>query len=316
MTKKEYLKKLEELIFALPQEEKTEALEYYSNYFDDANDDDEVFKELGTPEELAKSILEKFACVPEKAKKEEENSSESEGNENFEKKFNNSNSESENLFYKFPKESVKNLGISIGVGNIVLKSGTDFIIETRGVLRDELRCEINQAGTLIIENKRKFLFKKLSTHDNKNYWTPRFLITIPEGVKIENTKFAIGAGNLNSKNLNFHSNRTMIDVSAGNFVVSGLNSNSSSIRCGMGNIEIKGILSGYSKIDCGMGNVAIKMPVENTNYSYDAKISIGSVVFNKEKRSGFAQNYYSEQKENHFSIKCGMGEVKILFENQ
>ena len=72
MTKKSYLKKLESLIQALPADERKEALDYYSNYFDDADDDDKVFEELGEPEELAKAIIEKFSCVPASPKKEEE----------------------------------------------------------------------------------------------------------------------------------------------------------------------------------------------------------------------------------------------------
>ena len=75
MTKKTYLKKLESLIQALPADERKEALEYYSNYFDDADDDDKVFEELGEPEELAKAIIEKFSCVPASPKKEEKDES-------------------------------------------------------------------------------------------------------------------------------------------------------------------------------------------------------------------------------------------------
>ena len=56
MTKKQYLKKLEYCIQALPAEERNEALEYYSDYFDDADDDDKVMQELGEPEDLAKTI--------------------------------------------------------------------------------------------------------------------------------------------------------------------------------------------------------------------------------------------------------------------
>ena len=51
MTKGEYLKKLKDLIQALPAEEQEEALSYYSDYFDDAESDDKVIEELGSPEE-------------------------------------------------------------------------------------------------------------------------------------------------------------------------------------------------------------------------------------------------------------------------
>ena len=81
MTKKAYLKKLENLIQALPEEERKEALDYYSSYFDDADDDEKVFQELGKPEELAKAIIEKFSCVP--AKKNSAEKAESDEEEFF-----------------------------------------------------------------------------------------------------------------------------------------------------------------------------------------------------------------------------------------
>ena len=39
MNREEYLKELKNCIQALPVEEQNEALDYYYNYFEDANDD-------------------------------------------------------------------------------------------------------------------------------------------------------------------------------------------------------------------------------------------------------------------------------------
>jgi uncharacterized membrane protein len=64
MKREEYLKELKNCIQALPIEEQNEALDYYFNYFEDANDDEKVISELGSPEELAEEIKAKFACVP------------------------------------------------------------------------------------------------------------------------------------------------------------------------------------------------------------------------------------------------------------
>ena len=75
MTKEEYLNQLKMHLNALTQDELTEALQYYSDYFEEANDDQKVINELGTPEELAKIIIEKFANVPVKTEKETEETS-------------------------------------------------------------------------------------------------------------------------------------------------------------------------------------------------------------------------------------------------
>ena len=65
MNRDEYIKNLRTFIQpVLTLEEQEEALQYYMDYFEEADDDEKVMKELGTPEELAKTIIEKFANVP------------------------------------------------------------------------------------------------------------------------------------------------------------------------------------------------------------------------------------------------------------
>ena len=234
--------------------------------------------------------------------------------EDFDAKQNDGNQSGEKKYFFFEKDKVKNLGISIGVGNVFLRNGKDFQVETRGINSENFRCEINQAGTLIIENRRNIPGKRFFSHDSKSHWCPRFLITLPAETVLENLKINLGAGQLRSEKLNLTSARTMLDVSAGNFELSGIKSSVNSIRCGMGNVKINGIFTEYTEIDCGMGSVQIKMPVTSEKYAYEGKVAMGNIQFAKEKRSGFAQNYSGARSENHFSIKCGMGEVKVLFD--
>ena len=58
MTREEYLTALKNNIQSLTLDEQNEALQYYSDYFDDANDDAKVMEELGSPEEVAAHIRE------------------------------------------------------------------------------------------------------------------------------------------------------------------------------------------------------------------------------------------------------------------
>ena len=63
MNRKEYLERLEQLLLVLPCEEREEALQYYSDYFDDAGIENEenVILELGSPEEVAAKIRAGYA---------------------------------------------------------------------------------------------------------------------------------------------------------------------------------------------------------------------------------------------------------------
>ncbi len=58
MTRTEFMQELERLLSGISEEERREAIEFYENYFEEAGKDkeDEVIKELGSPEEVAESI--------------------------------------------------------------------------------------------------------------------------------------------------------------------------------------------------------------------------------------------------------------------
>ena len=60
MNRNEYLKELQTYIQALPVEEQKEAMDYYYNYFEDADNDEKVIAELGSPAKLAEEIKAKL----------------------------------------------------------------------------------------------------------------------------------------------------------------------------------------------------------------------------------------------------------------
>lgn len=60
MNQKEFMERLEKLLFRISIEERDEALQYYKNYFEDAGEENEaqVISELGSPEKVAATIME------------------------------------------------------------------------------------------------------------------------------------------------------------------------------------------------------------------------------------------------------------------
>lgn len=59
MNQKEFMERLEKLLFRISIEEREEALQYYKNYFEDAGQENEaqVISELGSPEKVAATIM-------------------------------------------------------------------------------------------------------------------------------------------------------------------------------------------------------------------------------------------------------------------
>ena len=65
MNKDEYLKALEHNLQSLTENDRQEALIYYKNYFEDAGEENfqQIITQLGSPEQLAKSILHNYPGV-------------------------------------------------------------------------------------------------------------------------------------------------------------------------------------------------------------------------------------------------------------
>ncbi|MCI8624347.1 MAG: DUF1700 domain-containing protein [Provencibacterium sp.] len=64
MTREEFMRALDSCLYALSPEERASAIQYYTEYFDDAGPERErqVIEELGSPREVAKQILKDFSA--------------------------------------------------------------------------------------------------------------------------------------------------------------------------------------------------------------------------------------------------------------
>ena len=306
MTRDEYMTALKNNIQSLTVDEQNEALQYYSDYFDDAGDDAKVMEELGTPEEVAKVIRERFSNTLVKDSNAKENDDKEENSSGASGRY-------EALYYEFKNSDVKNVEFSFGAAEVVMIPGKKFSVETRGIAKDNLMCRIDGEKTLVVKNLNKLSGFNFFNHaDRPGRIVPRILISVPEGAKLERFKAAIGAGNFVTKDISVSFEKGIIDVGAGNFVLKKIEGNNINMRCGMGNLNIEGSIKGVSNIDCGMGAIKLSLTGNAADYSYDAKVGLGDFKFNDEKRSGVCQVYASDRKANHFSVNCGMGSVNII----
>ena len=307
MTREEYLKELKSSIMSLSSDEQAEAIQYYSDYFDEADDDEKVMRELGSPEELAKTIIEKFANALVDTKKAGEGDTEDDDQSGEDSS---GDCSIDALYFEFAKNDVKNLSMDFGAAEVALIEGDKYSIETRGLQKECINCYLSKEGTLVVSNTRRFNLNFWS-HNRRSRIVPRLLVTLPKNAAVEKFRIAIGAGQLTSRTLSFKCNTGTIDVGAGNMVLNGIFGGRLDMRCGMGNLDFKGSVSGNVNLDCGMGNVRLDLKGDPKSYSYDAKVSLGDFCFNNEKKSGVCKIYNNQKKENHFSVNCGMGSVTI-----
>lgn len=317
MNKESYMNTLKSCIQALPQEEQGEVIEYYTNYFDDAGDDKKVIEELGDPEKLAEEIKAKFACVPEKVAsvKTEDNNK---GGERIEDGHNTSYdaySDISAMKFSFDNASVKNLDMSLGAAEIVMVPGQQYTVETRGIDHSGFRCELSVRGTLIVDNSRRLPSWHFFDHTNPRNTHPRILITIPENAFLDIFRIKVGAGAFRTHNVSVTCNTALLDVSAGQLIFDRLKGGQVDLRCGMGELRMSGSVTGVSNIDCGMGSIDMSLSGNPEQYSIDAKVGLGEVRFNNERKSGLGEMLCQTRKINHFSANCGMGSIVINMVN-
>ena len=307
MTREEYLKELKSSIMSLSSDEQAEAIQYYSDYFDEADDDEKVMRELGTPEELAKTIIEKFANALVDTKKAGEGDS---GSEDKDGDSSSSGRSIDALYYEFNKNEVNKISMDFGAAEVVLIEGDKYSIETRGLPEECLNCYLSKEGTLVVSNSHRFNLNFWS-HNRRSRLVPRVLVTVPKNTEVEKLRIAIGAGKLTTKALSLKCASGNVDVGAGNMVLNGISGGRIDMRCGMGNLEFKGSITGNVNIDCGMGSVGLELKGNPKSYSYDAKVGLGDFRFNDDKKSGVCQIYNNQKLDNHFSVNVGMGSVVI-----
>ena len=151
MTREEYLKQLKNNLPSLTNDEIQEALQYYSDYFEEAGDDEKVMNELGTPEELAKVIIEKCSNALAKTKVSDESKNEYEEQDN--------SAVYDAMYYEFDPKKVKSLFMHFSAAEIVVISGNKYSVETRGISKNFISCHLNSEGVLTINNFKKLNIK-------------------------------------------------------------------------------------------------------------------------------------------------------------
>lgn len=304
MKKEDYLSQLKQKISVLSDDDIDRIIQYYSDYFEEAKDDEKVVRELGAVEKLGNSLISKYQVSVETVVVSESENKDVESVES-EKTI----SEGA-LFYSYAAESVHNLYCNFGAAEVVAISGKKFSIETRGISEENLNCNLSPEGYLSINNTKKINLNFFS-HDRTARVVPRILLTIPEKISLDKIRIVIGAGSFESKETSILYKNGSFEAEAGSLVLNNISGGRVNVHCGMGKVELEGKIKEHSFVDCGMGSVKISVSGDKEQYSYDAKVGLGDFKFNEIKKNGVGKVASEQKLNNHFSVNCGMGSVNI-----
>ncbi len=337
MTSKEYLKDLKKLIKTLPVEEQDEALDYYTQYFDDAlaaaeemsegKTEDElmeaIIKDLGTPEQLAAEIKDKFASVPATTGKRYDYKKEQrpEGFEEDGEYFKGRRAYAENARVATGPFIVKSAGVQkleldCNMAEVVIipAKGNEIIAEGRGPRGFGMKFDLDN-GTLRIKNNlkeaRMFFRKRTGFPFGMN--TPRILVELPENLRLESFVIEMSAGAIRAENLSVTTGRFGVAINAGDVKVQGVTSDKTKIDCNAGSVSVKGTFRGKTLLDCNAGSITFETTGSVRDYSLTEDINMGSVTVNGEKHKAFADDYTSGEKANDIlaDVNCGKIDITI-----
>lgn len=139
-------------------------------------------------------------------------------------------------------------------------------------------------------------------------------IEIPNGTRLQETDFNIGAGVLDLM-CELKASELDIEVGAGSVYASDFIVDELDLQCGAGEAQLYGEAAEKSKIECGVGSVMFYTAGSQSEYNYDLQCGIGSLIVGDDSISGLGG---SRKIDNHadreMKIECGIGEVEVLFD--
>ena len=289
MTKYEYLAELEKNLDMLSYDDKTQALEYYENYIEDAGKENlqQVLEQLGSPAELAKSIFNGIpgvlANLPPINKDE------------------------------YNREAIKSIDAKFGACRVLVEEGEEFNVEQKNMGTNKVDIKISKDGVLSITNKDNLIGIFSGISFKKNSLCPTVIITLPRNLFLDNLIVDMGGGSFEARTINLTAKTARLTVGAGQIVLKDLTSTQTELNCGVGSIDVQGKLTNKINAECGMGSIVATVFGTESDYSYKAQVGLGEVKIGNNTISGLSQYVSSVENQNNITANCGMGAIKVNF---
>ena len=205
---------------------------------------------------------------------------------------------------------IHSLNIDIGMADAIIKEGDEFALDLSCYPNGDCREEVRDGVWKIKDRGYRDLF--LLSNITNIFSERKIIIIIPRGYHFKDVKIKLGAGKLVGRGI--LADASTLDLGAGEIVLADYYSGAAKIKCGMGKIMLEGQMRGRCKLDCGMGEIAASL-VAPSEYGYRVKVGMGDVRVGDNQFGGMGGTYkVNTGAENFFDINCGMGAVKVLFE--
>ena len=330
-----YLNELSRLLAnSISPEEFNNVMQYYTEYFADAGieNQEEVIKELGTPEELANKIIEEYnnRSVDEEPQGTLTQNTPAQTHSRPRRRLakgwivliviggilvslpiiitciKKSTDKIGKVFSKIDVveqeykvvDEFNSIVIDISVGNVEIINGDEYALEY--VLGEDMSMNLND-DALIIQDKS---FKSVFTSDLTNLTDTYIKIYVPED-GIVDMGISVDVGNVSIKGVEFG----YVDIEADTGDVSieaDSNGGDVYIAADIGDVSIKGFLACDMEVEADIGKVNITSYYSSSSYSYNIDSDLGEEIISDEGGVELDDKY-------DIDVTSDIGNVKMVF---
>lgn len=280
MNKETYIKELRIALQEGNETDQEDIIRYVTEYFEDAENDEQVLKELGTPQEFVANIQKDQTTQNEtKAEISEMNDS-----------------------------GIQRISIQVDLGDVRIEKGKELQFQAIGVPEKEYKTYTSQ-NTLYIQSAYRFRFRI-----SRNSIRYLYRLTIPENMRMTYMEIECKLGNVVLSDVNIK--ELQIKEHLGDIRLTNVNCEQMSLTQKMGEIDYIGHHPGNMVLKNAMGSIDVVIHDDETHYNYDCSAAMGTVKINGDSSEGINTSLKRTHQDAAYSIeaKNRMGDIKLCFQ--
>ncbi|MGI5079685.1 DUF4097 family beta strand repeat protein [Treponema denticola] len=314
MTKDQFLTELNSYLSVLKPEDRKNTIEFYEEYFEDAENEEAAIEELGAPKKLAEEIID------------------------FHKtSYKGENTQVSRQF--LPDESISEIILNITAAKVLINASQEEKIEytTQNIADDDFSAKIEN-GKLIIKEKPVFFFSKkgfASFLENFNINTSfnagkrEIIINIPKDTRLEKLEFNSQMGSLKIEEVNVEiiegyttcgnfsvksglHKKIDFNTSAGSINISDIDIETMKLSSSAGAIKFENIKAGNISASTGAGTIDF---IKTESSYINANSGAGNITGNELKsdrgkfNTGAGTNKFQKCDFNEVILNTGAGSI-------
>jgi len=314
MTKDQFLTELNSYLSVLKPEDRKNTIEFYEEYFEDAESEEAAIEELGAPKKLAEEIID-FHKTSYKGE-----------NTQVSRQFS-------------PDEAVSEIILNITAAKVLINASQEEKIEytTQNIADDDFSAKIEN-GKLIIKEKPVFFFSKkgfASFLENFNINTSfnagkrEIIINIPKDTRLEKLEFNSQMGSLKIEEVNVEiiegyttcgnfsvksglHKKIDFNTSAGSINISDIDIETMKLSSSAGAIKFENIKAGNISASTGAGTIDF---IKTESSYINANSGAGNITGNELKsdrgkfNTGAGTNKFQKCDFNEAILNTGAGSI-------